>query len=129
MILPTAWPTGSVGSCARPSSTAITSPSASGAVNISGASRTPRPIRYPPYFPRVDSTAMPASRRLPTYRRTARSVIPSRSASCSPRMPGEFCTISSTSSARAVGVVSSTKTCCVMFRNVSVRNAGRWFEV
>ena len=30
MILPTAWPTGSVGSCARPSSTAITSPSASG---------------------------------------------------------------------------------------------------
>ena len=66
MILPTAWLTGSVGLVARPSSTAITSPSASGAVNIRGASRTPRPIRYPPYFPRVDSTAMPASRRLPT---------------------------------------------------------------
>ena len=45
MILPTAWPTGSVGSCARPSSTAITRPRASDAVNISGASRTPRPIR------------------------------------------------------------------------------------
>jgi hypothetical protein len=45
MIFPTAWPTGSVGSWARPSSTAITSPRASGAVNISGASLTPRPMR------------------------------------------------------------------------------------
>ena len=66
----------------------------------------PRPIRYPPYFPRADSTGIPASRRFPTYRRTARSVIPSRPASCSPLMPGEFCTISRTISARAVGVVS-----------------------
>ena len=47
MILPSALPTGSVGSPAAwsPSSTAITRPSASAVVNIRGGSRCPRPTR------------------------------------------------------------------------------------
>jgi hypothetical protein len=47
MILPIALPTGSAASAApgRPSSTAITRPSASAADSISGGSRVPRPSR------------------------------------------------------------------------------------
>ena len=47
MILPSALPTGSPASAAWwcPSSTAITSPSASVALNVSGGSRRPRPTR------------------------------------------------------------------------------------
>ena len=44
-ILPRAWPTGSSSPAGWPSSTAITRPSASVGVNISGGSRSPRPIR------------------------------------------------------------------------------------
>ena len=49
-----------------PCSTAITRPSASAVLNVSGGMRAPRPRRYPPYGPLVDSTGMPASRRIPT---------------------------------------------------------------
>ncbi len=47
MILPSALPTGSVGSLAAwwPSSTAITRPRASVALNVRGGSRSPRPSR------------------------------------------------------------------------------------
>jgi hypothetical protein len=48
--LPSAAPTGSVSSPASwwPSSTAMTRPSASVALNITGGGRTPLPSRYPP---------------------------------------------------------------------------------
>ena len=49
---------------------------------------------------------MPASRRMPTYRRAARSETPSLSASRSAVMPGLPWISSSASSARAVGLVS-----------------------
>ncbi len=105
-----ALPTGSVGSLASwcPSRTAITRPRASVALNIRGGSRRPRPTLYPPYGPRSDSIGMPASRRMPTYRRAARSETPSLSASRSAVIPGLPWTSSRVSSARAVGLAAGS---------------------
>src|SRR3954470_19605477 len=50
---------------------------------------------------------MPASRRIPTYRRAARSDTPSRVPRSSPVMPGLFWIASSASNARAVGLSST----------------------
>jgi hypothetical protein len=67
-ILASAVPTRSAGSAALgwPSSTAITRPAASAAVNVSGGSRSPGPIWYPPYGPLTDSIGRSASRRIAT---------------------------------------------------------------
>ena len=74
---PTRWPPSAAADW--PSSTAMTRASASASVNTTGGSLVPRPSRYPPYGPRADSTGMPASRRIPMYRRAARSETPNLS--------------------------------------------------
>lgn len=108
MTLPRAEPTRSSTSAAAgwPSSTAMTRPSASCSVKTTGGSLVPRPSRYPPWRPRVDSTGTPASRRMPTYRRAARSVTPKVAASSSAVTPGRFRRISMARRARAVGLES-----------------------
>lgn len=88
------------------SRTAITSTSASVSVKTTGGSLVPRPSRYPPYGPLADSTGMPASRRMPMYRRAARSVTPNRSPSSPAVAPGRDCRNSSARNARAVGLGS-----------------------
>ncbi|GAA2089956.1 hypothetical protein GCM10009759_13140 [Kitasatospora saccharophila] len=75
-------------------------------MNETGANRAPRPSRYPPYGPRSDSTGTPASRRIATYRRAARSLTPSRAANCSDVVPGRSRSTSSARNARAVGLIS-----------------------
>ena len=64
---------------------------------------------------------MPASRRMPTYRRAARSETPSLSASRSAVMPGLPWTSSRASSARAVGLASGF-TIIPTIRKQNVRN-------
>ena len=110
MILASAVAAGSSESTepCQPRNSAITRPSASALLNIKGGMRAPRPTRYPPYGPLIDSIGMPASRRIATYRRAARSDTPRRSASASPVSPGRFWISSSASNARAVGLESCT---------------------